>query len=247
MPRIATIVAAVSVALLMPVIATADTATPIVADNVGHWLNLEYRSGTLAPEIADNPGLVQTLLVVDRSLSKIDSLLAERDRGSPCEDLLLPFFRVSHEIITTRTPDGGATESVRTTRKRENLAVRVCTGIDRRSVAWVLDGALFIVSRTRTDSGHFPRTYYSVFHVTADELGRTMRHNARLADRGKEPQPPRFKVLYQPPGDPEPRRMPQSLLAFFGAEFSQTPAMAQLRAEKGQRAEATVKERTSQR
>jgi hypothetical protein len=247
MPKITSIVAAVFVGLISTVSAAADNTTPIVADDVGHWLNLEYRSGTLAPEIADNPRLVQTLLVVERSLPKIDALLAQRDRGSPCLDLALPYFRRSRDIVTTHTADGGVTESVRQTRQLETLGVRVCTGVDQRSVVWVFDGALFIVARNRTDSGDFPRTSYSVFEVTADELERTMRRNARLADRGKAVRPPQLIVLYRPPGTEEPVRAQHPLLAFFGAEFSEIPAMARLHAETQSRAGASVKHRTSQR
>ncbi|MCJ7756487.1 MAG: hypothetical protein MUP13_18150 [Thermoanaerobaculales bacterium] len=234
MPRIVTIVVTVAIGVLLaPGAAASNTTCPIVPNNVGHWLNLEYRSGTLAPEIADNPRLALTILVVDRSLAKIDAVAAERDRGSPCLDLLLPYVRLTHEIATIRGDDGGVTESVRPVRVPEQLDVRVCTGIDRRTVAWVLDDALYLVSRTRAGLGNFPRTYYSIYHVTADELARTLRRNARLTARGKDPRPPQFKTLYRPPGDIEPRRTLDSLFAFFGAEFSQTPILTERNAERG--------------
>ena len=233
MPRSATIVVTIAcVALLTPNLFAADTTCPIVPKDVGHWLNLEYRAGTLAPEIADDPGLAFSILVVDRSLAKIDALLFQQDHNASCQSLLLPYVRLIHEIVSTPGRDGGVTESVRPVQNRETLSVRVCSSIDRRSVSWLHNGSLLIASRSRTDPGHYPRTYYSIYQVTADELAQMQHRNARLARRGKDPKPPRFQVLHEPLGDVPTRRSKDSLFAFFGAEFSLPPGMGEVLAEK---------------
>ena len=148
--------------------AAAETTTPIVPNDVGHWLNLEHRAGKLAPEIAGNQLVVRTILVVERSLSKIDALLSESRKTSGCHQLLLPYTRITVEQTTEIDDEGSALLSNRKVRLQEKLPVAVCSTIEQRVVFWELDGALapyfaFTVwASQRCDDPPFPGTAWSL-------------------------------------------------------------------------------------
>lgn len=206
--------------------AAAETTTPIVPHDVGHWLNLEFRSGSLAPEISGNRQLVRSILVVERSLAKIDAYLSENDQDSGCYQLLLPYFRIVVEQVS-RTDDGGAiTLSNRKVRRQEKLPVQVCTTIEQRVVFWESDGAMMILGRPRNDFGGFPRTLYALYQITAEERLRWAERRDRFASRGKVAKPPRVKSLYEPPGDDAIVRVDDPMVSFFGAEFGLPPVTA---------------------
>ena len=225
MPRTSTFVLATA-ALLWAVTASAQTTTPIVSNDVGHWINLEYRAGRLAPEIADNPLLVRTLLVVERSLVKIDAHFADR-RGSPgCQGLRLPYVRVTSETASTTDADGRTTVFIRPVQLREALDVWVCSSVDQRVVLWDVDGALMILARTRNELGDYPRTLYGLYEVRADDRAKWMRQAVRAESRGNPTRAPRVVTLYLPPGDTQVTRVDEPKLAAFGAEFALPPTMA---------------------
>jgi hypothetical protein len=225
MPRTSTFVLTAA-ALLCFGIVNAETMTPIVPNDVGHWLNLEYRAGRLAPEIADNPLLVRTLLVVERSLATIDAHFADR-RGSPgCQGLRLPYGRLTSETTSTTDASGRITVSVRRVQIRETLDVRVCSSVDQRVVLWDVDGALMILARLRNELGDYPRTLYGLYQVSADEREKWMQRAVRDAARGKATKAPRVVTLYLPPGDAQVVRVDEPKLAAFGAEFALPPTMA---------------------
>jgi hypothetical protein len=225
MPRTSTFVLAAA-ALLCFGIAGADTMTPIVPNDVGHWLNLEYRAGRLAPEIADNPLLVRTLLVVERSLANIDAHFADR-RGSPgCQGLRLTYSRLTSETASTTDTDGRTTVFTRPVQLHEVLDVRVCSSVDQRVVLWDVDGALMILARWRNEIGDFPRTLYGLYQVRAAERAKWTQRAVRNASRGKATGAPRVVTLYLPPGDAQVIRFQEPKLAEFGAEFALPPTMA---------------------
>ena len=197
----------------------AETTTPIVPNDVGHWLNLEHRSGKLAPEIAENRHLVRTILVVERSLSKIDAYLAETRQTSGCHQLLLPYSRITLEQSTEVDEEGGTLLTNRKVRSQEQLPVAVCSFIEQRAVYWEADGALMILGRPRNELGVFPRTLYALLQISADERARWSERRQRLAARGKIPKPPRVKTLYVPPGDDQILRLDDPMVSAFGAEF----------------------------
>ena len=200
--------------------AAAGTTTPNVPNDVGHWLNLEQRTGTLAPEIAKSPQLMHSILVVERSLAKIDAHL-DAQRGEPrCIGLLLPYVRVTRETSEETDDQGQVTISIRQVRLKENLAARVCTTIELRAVLWEVDDALLILSRPRNQFGGFPKTLYALFHVSAKERAQW----AQRAALGKNPKAPKLVTLYMPPNidDPAARRK-ERLLAAFGPEFALPP------------------------
>jgi len=203
--------------------AAAGTSTPIVPDRIGHWLNLEYRTGDLAPEIANSPRLIESILVVERSLAKVDTLLLERKTGGDCIQLGLPFIRVKYETAHEPNADGNTVATTRKVRLREVLAVRVCSGVAQQSVIWELGGDLIIVTRPRLETGAFSRTLYIVHQITAEERLRTTKRNARFAARNKDPEPPRAKMLYSPPVFGNESRLTDPKLLAFGAEFSSPP------------------------
>jgi hypothetical protein len=213
------ILALAMVALLWHGPASAESTTPIVPHDVGHWLNLEYRSGKLAPEISGNRQLVRTILVVERSLGKIDAYLSENNQNSGCHQLLLPYFRIVVEQVSVTDDDGAITISNRRVRRQESLSVQVCTTIEQRAVFWESDGAMMILGRPRTDYGGFPRTLYALYQITAEERLRWVERRDRYAARGKVAKPPRVKNLYEPPGDDAIIRVDDPMVSFFGAEF----------------------------
>ncbi len=205
--------------------AIADTNTPIVPNQIGHWLNLEYRSGTLAPEIADNPRLIETILIVERSFAKIDTVLSEHKAKTGCPQLTLPYFRIRHETVQQETADGTVTVTTREVRFRETLAVRVCSNGVQRSVVWELDGDLIIVTRPRNEIGNFSLTLYIVQQISVEEREQIARRNARLVARNKDPKLPSVKTLYLPPIAVPERRAANPFLLVFGAEFSSPPPL----------------------
>ena len=199
--------------------AAAGTTTPLVPNNVGHWLNLEERTGKLAPEIANSPRLVQTILVVERSLAKIDAHLEAQRGQSRCIGLLLPYFRGTRETTEETDEHGQVKISIRQVRLQENLATRVCTTIGLRAVLWEVDDDLLILSRPRTQFGGFPKTLYGLFQVSARERSRWA-HRAAL---GKSSKAPKLVTLYMPPNDDPVARRKERLLAAFGPEFALPP------------------------
>ena len=205
--------------------AAAGTSTPIVPDRIGHWLNLEYRTGDLAPEIANSPRLIESILVVERSLAKVDTLLLERKTGGDCLQLGLPFIRVKYETVQEKNANGNTVATTSKVRLREVLTVRVCSGVAQRSVIWELEGDLIIVTRPRLETGAFSRTLYIVHQITAEERLRTNTRNARLAARHRDPKPPRVKMLYSPQVFADESRINDPRLLAFGAEFSSPPPM----------------------
>jgi len=223
--RRTTIIVFVVAAALFSGHTIADTTTPIVPNRIGHWLNLEYRSGTLAPEIADNPRLIETILIVERSFAKIDTVLFEHQAKTGCLQLDLPYFRIRHETVRQETVDGTIIATAREVRIRETLAGGVCRNGEQRSVAWELDGDLFIVTRPRNQIGNFSLTLYVLQQISVEEREQTSRRNARLVARNKEPVLPSVKTLYLPPIDVPERRAAHPFLLVFGAEFSSPPPL----------------------
>ena len=198
--------------------AEAATTTPLVPHDVGHWLNLEQRTGKLAPEISGNRRLVQNILVVERSLSKIDTYITENRLGSGCHQLLLPYVRITREPISEIDDEGKILLTHRKVRQEVWLPVEVCSSIDQRVVYWETAGALIILGRPRNDAGGFPRTLYALFQISAEERVLWTQRSERLAARGKTPKPPKVEALYMPPGEQNPRRE-NPLLSPFGNEF----------------------------
>jgi hypothetical protein len=205
--------------------AAAGTNTPLVADHIGHWLNLEYRTGDLAPEIANSPRLIESILVIERSLEKVDTLLRERKTGGECLQLGLPYIRVKYKTSHEQNANGITVATTNKVRLREVLTVQVCSGVAQRSLIWELDGDLIIVTRPRLDTGAFSRTLYFVHQITAEERLRTGKRNARLAARNRDPKPPHAKMLYAPPIFNSEVRVTDPKLLAFGAEFSSPPAV----------------------
>jgi hypothetical protein len=199
--------------------AAAETTTPLVPYDVGHWLNLEQRTGKLAPEIAENRHFVQNILVVERSLIKIDAYLAETRRTSGCHDLLLPYIRVVREPVSEIDDEGNILLTHRKVREEAWLPVGVCSSIDQRLVYWETAGALIILGRPRDDTGAFPRTLYALFQISAEERVRWTERTERLAARGKVAKPPTVETLYMPPGEQRTLRGENQLLNPFGEEF----------------------------
>jgi hypothetical protein len=199
--------------------AAAETTTPLVPYDVGHWLNLEQRTGKLAPEIAENRHFVQNILVVERSLQKIDAYLAETRRTSGCHDLLLPYIRVVREPVSEIDNEGNILLTHRKVREEAWLPVGVCSSIDQRLVYWETAGALIILGRPRDDTGAFPRTLYALFQISAEERVRWTERTERLAARGKVAKPPRVETLYMPPGEQRTLRGENQMLNPFGEEF----------------------------
>ena len=200
-------------------LAAAESTTPIVPNDVGHWLNLEHRNGKLAPEIAGNKHLVRTILVVERSLPKIDAYLSETRQTSGCQQLLLPYTRIIVESFSEMNDEGDIMLSNRRVRRQEKLPVAVCNTIEQRIVYWEADGALMILGRPRNEVGGFARTLYALFQVSAEERVRWSERSERLAARGKLPKPPHLKTLYVPPGDDQIVRLNDPMVTAFGAEF----------------------------
>ena len=198
--------------------AAAETTTPLVPNDVGHWLNLEYRIGKLAPEIAGNRHLVQNILVVERSLAKLDAYLEETRRVSGCHEMLLPYVRVVREPYSQIDSNGDILITHRKVRHEAWLPIGVCSSIEQRVVFWESNGALIVLGRPRNDDGGFPRTVYGLFQISNAERVRWTERNERLAARGKLPKPPRIDVLYLPPGE-KTRRTPDLSLSPFGDEF----------------------------
>jgi hypothetical protein len=205
--------------------AAAGTNTPLVADHIGHWLNLDYRTGDLAPEIANSPRLIESILVVERSLEKVDTLLRERKTGGECLQLGLPYIRVKYTTAHEQNANGITVATTRKVRLREVLTVQVCSGVAQRSLIWELDGDLIIVTRPRLETGVFSRTLYFVHQITAEERLRTIQRNARLAARNRDPKPPHAKMLYAPPIFSSEARVTDPKLLAFGAEFSSPPGV----------------------
>ena len=199
--------------------ATATTTTPLVPHDVGHWLNLEQRTGKLAPEIAGNRYLVQNILVVERSLSKIDAYVTENRLGSGCHQLLLPYVRISREPTSEIDDEGNVLLTHRKVRQEVWLPVAVCSSIDQRVVYWETAGALIILGRPRDDAGGFPRTLYGLFQISSEERARWTERSERLAARGKDSKPPKIETLYLPPGEQQNLRRKNPLLSPFGDEF----------------------------
>jgi hypothetical protein len=197
----------------------AETTTPLVPHDVGHWLNLEQRTGKLAPEIAENRQLVQDILVVERSLAKIDAFLNETRKTSGCHQLLLPYVRITREQVANVDDEGNIQLTQRKVRRDAWLPVGVCSTIDQRVVYWEAANALIILDRPRNDAGGFPRTLYALFQISAEERARWSERSERLAARGKVAKPPRFKTLYVPPGDQQILRTHDPMMGPFGAEF----------------------------
>jgi hypothetical protein len=197
----------------------AETTTPLVPHDVGHWLNLEQRTGKLAPEIAESRQLVQNILVVERSLAKIDAFLNQTRQTSGCHQLLLPYVRITREPVTEVDDDGNVRLTQRKVRHDESLPVGVCSTIDQRLVYWEAANALIILDRPRNDAGGFPRTVYALFQISAEELARWSERSERLAARGKVAKPPRVETLYMPPGDQPILRTHDPMMSPFGAEF----------------------------
>ena len=195
------------------------TTTPLVPHNVGHWLNLEQRTGKLAPDIAGNRYLIQAILVVEKSLAKVDAYLTETRRTAGCHQLLLPYARIIREPVSEVDEDGNILLTYRKVRQEAWLPVGVCSSIEQRLVYWESDGALIILGRPRNDAGVFPRTLYALFRISADERARWTLHSERLAARGKVPKPPKVETLYMPAGNEPILRSEDSLIGPFGAEF----------------------------
>ena len=197
----------------------AETTTPLVPHDVGHWLNLEQRTGKLAPEIAGNRHLVQNILVVERSLAKIDAYLTETRRTSGCHQLLLPYVRITREPVAEVDDEGNILLTHRKVRHEAWLPAGVCSSIDQRVVYWETANALIILGRPRNDGGGFPRTLYALFQISANERARWSERSERLAARGKIAKPPKVEALYVPPGDQQILRKENPLLNPFGDEF----------------------------
>jgi len=226
MRRISSIANAIAIAIAATLCvgqAIGETTTPIVPDRIGHWLNLEYRTGDLAPEIANSPRLIESILVVERSLSKLDAFLLERRTGGDCLQLGLPYFRLKYKTAHEQNADGTTTAVARKVQLREVLTVRVCSGVAQRSVVWELHGDLIIITRPRLETGAFSRTLYVVHQITAEERLRTTKRNARFAARNRDPKPPKVKTLYSPPIFVSRSRITDPKLLAFGAEFSSPP------------------------
>lgn len=217
--RQALILLCLASAPLWPGGAAAQSPTPIVPNDVGHWLNLEYRNGTLAPQILDHPEIIRSLLVVDRSLGSIDDLLRENPTGEDCHGVRLPYQRLAATTVSETDENGVTTVSTRTIRRREELAVRVCSTVDQRFVLWLSGGDLMIVARSRTDIGHFPRTLYSVYQVSAADHDKWIRRKARAQSGTKKLRPPKVALLYDPPGEDSSVRTTHPFLTAFSAEF----------------------------
>jgi hypothetical protein len=199
--------------------ATATTTTPLVPNDVGHWLNLEHRTGKLAPEISGNRYLVQNILVVERSLTKIDAYITESRLTSGCHQLILPYIRIIREPISEIDAKGNILLTHRKVRQEAWLPVGVCSSIDQRVVYWETTGALIILGRPRDDSGGFPRTLYALFQISAEERVRWTERSERLAARGKMAKPPKVETLYVPPGEQRTLRTENPLMSPFGDEF----------------------------
>jgi hypothetical protein len=199
--------------------AAAESTTPLVPHDIGHWINLEHRTGNLAPEIAGNRILVRTILVVERSLAKIDAYLSKSRRTSGCHQLLLPYTRFVVEQHSETNERGDIVLTNRRARRDEKLGAMVCSTIDHRAVFWEVDGSMMILSRPRDDYGGFPRTYYALFQISADERSRWQQRRERMAARGKLPKPPKVSTLYEPLGEEPILRPDDSMTSFFGAEF----------------------------
>lgn len=199
--------------------ASAANTTPLVPNDVGHWLNLEQRTGKLAPEISGNRHLVQNILVVERSLSKIDAYLTEERLTSGCHQLILPYLRIIREPISEIDAEGKILLTHRKVRQEAWLPVGVCSSIDQRVVYWETTGALIILGRPRDDAGGFPRTLYVLFQISAEQRARWTERSERLAARGKIAKPPKVDTLYVPPGEQRTLRTENPLLSPFGAEF----------------------------
>jgi hypothetical protein len=199
--------------------ADATATTPLVPNDVGHWLNLEHRTGKLAPAISGNRLLVQNILVVERSLPKIDAYVTEARLTSGCHQLILPYFRIIREPISEIDAEGNILLTHRKVREEAWLPVGVCSSIDQRVVYWEMAGALIILGRPRNDAGGFPRTVYALFQISADERARWTERSERLAARGKAAKPPKVEILYAPPGDQKTLRANDPMLSPFGAEF----------------------------
>ena len=195
------------------------TTTPLVPNDVGHWLNLDHRTGKLAPEIVGNRQLVQTILVVEKSLVKADAFLTETRRTSGCHRVLLPYARVTREPVSEVDDEGNILLTHRKVRQEAWLPVGVCTSIEARLLYWESDGDLIILSRPRTESGGFPLTLYALFRISAEERVRWTQRSERLAARGKIPKPPKVETLHVPPGDQPILRTHDPMISPFGAEF----------------------------
>jgi hypothetical protein len=199
--------------------AAATTTTPLVPHDVGHWLNLEQRTGKLAPEIANNRFLVQNILVVERSLTKIDAYVTEARLTSGCHQLILPYVKIAREPISEIDAEGNILLTHRKVRQEAWLPVGVCSSIDQRVVYWETAGALIILGRPRDDTGGFPRTLYALFQISAEERARWTERSERLAARGKTAKPPKIETLYVPPGEQQTLRKENPMLSPFGDEF----------------------------
>jgi len=199
--------------------AAATTTTPLVPHDVGHWLNLEQRTGKLAPEIAGDRLFVQNILVVERSLAKIDTYVTEARLTSGCHQLILPYVRIIREPISEIDAEGNILLTHRKVRQEAWLPVGVCSSIDQRVVYWETAGALIILGRPRDDAGGFPRTLYALFQISAEERARWTERSHRLAARGKIAKPPKVETLYMPPGEQRTLRTENPLLSPFGDEF----------------------------
>jgi hypothetical protein len=197
----------------------AETTTPLVPYDVGHWLNLEQRTGKLAPEIAGDRHFVQNILVVERSLTKIDTYVTEARLTSGCHQLILPYVRIIREPVTEIDDEGNILLTHRKVRQDAWLPVGVCSSIDQRVVYWETAGALIILGRPRNDAGGFPRTLYALFQISAEERARWTERSERLAARGKTVRPPRVETLYTPPGDQRTLRTEDPMMSPFGDEF----------------------------
>jgi hypothetical protein len=197
----------------------AETTTPLVPHDVGHWLNLEQRTGKLAPEIAGNRHLIQNILVVERSLKKIDAYLTETRRTSGCHQLLLPYVRITREPVAEVDDEGNILLTHQKVRHEAWLPAGVCSSIDQRVVYWETAGALIILGRPRNDAGGFPRTLYALFQISAEERARWTERSERLAARGKIAKPPKVETLYTPPGEQRTLRTENPMLSPFGDEF----------------------------
>jgi len=199
--------------------AAAETTTPLVPYDVGHWLNLEQRTGKLAPEIVGNRHFVQNILVVERSLTRIDAYVTEMRKTSGCHELLLPYVRITREPVSEIDDEGNILLTHRKVRQEAWLPVGVCSSIDQRLVYWEAAGALVILGRPRDDAGGFARTLYALFQISAEERVRWSERSERLAARGKTPKPPRVETLYMPPGEQRTLRKEGTMLSPFGPEF----------------------------
>jgi hypothetical protein len=195
------------------------TTTPLVPHDVGHWLNLEQRTGKLAPDLAGNRHLVQAILVVERSLAKVDTYLTETRRTSGCHQLLLPYARIVREPVSEVDDEGNILLTHRKVRQEAWLPVGVCSSIEQRVIYWESDGALIILGRPRNDAGVFPRTLYALFRISAEERARWTLRSERLAVRGKVAKPPKVETLYMPLGDRPILRNEDPMIGPFGAEF----------------------------